>query len=289
VALVADLTDPIDIAEALAVRVALLAASQADELVGRRNSRAAFRRWHERLPADLAPAGDVAILLERHRQTWLRGAESFAASIDPGLAACGVAVSDYSDLGITSPAGSAFVFPAGLADVVRHRLPAGSTARHVVAIDLRAHAETVTDYVDELDEDALVDAVQFSVDATVGHEVAHLAVNDHRGQRIPDGVTYRDFLTAAAAPTVPRPDQHDAEWIRLFAHATHRADELRPASIWWRVFREDVRPTCPRSGELLEALADELVDTTTPLADILRRPPPAAFTDLFDDPAASAA
>ena len=288
-ALVADPTDPADIAEALAVRVAMLAAAQADDLVGRRSSRAAFRRWGEKLPADLAPAGDVAILLERHRDTWLRGAESFARDIDPGLRVGGVAVADYEQLGIVSPAGCAFVFPAGIADVVRDRLPAGAAPRHLIAINLVAHAETVAARVDEDDEDTLAAAVQFSVDATIAHEVPHLAVNDHRGRRIPADVTYDEFRVAAAAPITPRPDSHDADWVRVFAHATHRGDQLRPARIWWNVFRDDVWPTCPRPGELLEALADELADTAAPLTAILRRPAPTAFTNLFDAPAAPAA
>jgi hypothetical protein len=276
----ASLTADID-AEALAARVAILQAAQADELAGRQRTRARLRRWGvRRMPDALDPAGDLEILADRHATTWLREAEAFARQIDPGLVTTGIHVASYQQLGVACPASSGFVYARGLFEVVRHRLPAGAAPGHIVAVGLPAHVATVGKLIDEADEPALIEAVQFSIDATVAHEVAHLAVNDYRGRQIPEGVTYADFVTATAAPAGPGPDRHDREWIRLFAHATHRADLLRPASIWWRIFRDDCRPTCPRWGEALETLTDELSDVATPLVDILRRPAPAAFEEI---------
>jgi hypothetical protein len=287
---VAPVAEPIEIAEALAIRVAVLAADQADELVGRRQTRAAFRRWGERLPADLAPAGDIEILLERHAATWLREAETFARQIDPGLVSRGIHVADYETLGITSPNGSGFAYPAGLFEVVRHRLPADAAPGHVLAINLPAHAATVADAVDDADEAALVEAVAMSLCGTVAHELAHLAEFDASDRRLPGDIDFEVFRLAAARPAGNQAQHHGPQWIRALAHATHRADRHRPAYFWWRLFRDDVRShvtACP--GDITVALDHELAEINAPLADILRRPAPAAFTDLFHDPAAPAA
>lgn len=282
--------DDLEVAEALAARVAVLRDDQADELAGRQKTRAAFRRWRERIPAGLAPTGDINILTDRHAQAWLREAEAFARQVDPGLAGQGFHVADYATLGITCTAGSGFAYPAGLFEVVRDRLPAGAAPGHVVGVNLPAHAQTVIEAVDDADEAALVTAVAMSLCGTVIHELAHLADHDSAGRRLPDGITFNIFRDAVARPAKNQAANHGPRWIRAFAHAMHRADRLRPTIFWWRLFRDDVRryvTACP--GDITVALDDELAEIDQPLVEILRRPPPAAFADLFHAPAAPAA
>ena len=282
--------DDIGIADALAARVAVLAADQADELRGRQRTRKAFRRWREPIPATLQPSGDINILLDRHASTWLREAETFARQVDPGLASHGFHVADYETLGITSPAGSGFAYPAGLFDIVQHCLPAGAAPGHVVAVNLPAHAATVAEAVDEADEAALFQAVAVSLCGTIIHELAHLADHDAARRRLPDGITFEIFQIVAAKPATNQASNHGPRWIRAFCHAMHRADRLRSSFFWWRLFRNDVRQyvtACP--WQITDSLEAELADVEAPLVEILRRQPPAAFTDLFDAPAAPAA
>jgi hypothetical protein len=277
-------------ADTLAARLAALRNEQADELLGRRRTRLAFRRWGQAIPEALGPAGDVAILTRRHAATWLRRAEAFARDLDPGLAGRGFHVADYQTLGIASTIGSGFAFPAGLFDVVRHRLPAGADPGHVLAVNLPAHAATVTEAVDDADEAALVDAVGMSLCGTVAHELAHLADHDAADRRLPDGITFDIFRQAVAKPGTNQAANHGPQWIRAFAHATHRAERLHSTIFWWRLFRDDVRRhASPCPGDITVALDEELADVDAPLANILQRPAPAAFSALFHAPAAPAA
>lgn len=277
-------------ADTLAARATALRADQADELAGRRNTRTAFRRWRERIPADLAPAGDLEILARRHAAGWLRRAEAFARAIDPGLAGQGFHVADYQTLGVTSPAGSGFTFPVGLFDVVRKRLPPAATPGHVVAVNLQAHAEAVIDAVDDATEDALAEAVGMSLCGTVAHELAHVAENDAAGRRLPADIDFEVFRAVVAKPSTNQAAHHGPNWLRAFAHATHRANLIEPEVFWWRLFRDDVRrQTTAGPGEINLALESELAEIKMPLTAILRRPPPAAFANLFKNPAARAA
>jgi len=277
-------------AEALAARVAILQARQADELAGRQRTRAALRRWGSPIPPALAPARDIEILAERHGHAWLAAATEFARAVDPGLVARGLHIVDYRQLGIDSPVGSGFTFPAGLFDVVRHRLPAGAEPGHVVAVNLPAHAAVVADQIDDADEAALADAVGMSLIATVIHEVAHLADQDAAGIKLPAGINYATFQAVAARPAGNQAPHHGPAWIRAYCHASYRADLLRRDFFWWRTFVADVKPwAAVPPADLSDALEVELADVATPLAEILRRPAPAAYEALTRDPAADAA
>jgi len=232
----------------------------------------------------VAPANDSAAA------EWLREAEAFARLVDPGLAAAGIHVCDYDTLGITSTVNSGFVYPDGLFEVVRHRLADDATPGHVVAVNLAEHVAAVAEAAGEADQNAIDAAVALSIRGTVVHELAHLAVNDAAGRRLPAGITFEVFRLAAARPVGDQAHHHGQEWLRAFAHGTCRAERLESNYFWWRLFRDDVRchaHVCP--GDIDQALADELVDFETPIAEILRRPPPKAFTSLFDAPAAPAA
>jgi hypothetical protein len=276
---------------ALAVRIAMLANEQNDELAGRRRTRARLRAWGEKLPAELTPARDAPILVHRYAARWLREAEAFAVAIDPGLATGGINVASFTELGIASPVGSGFVYPVGLFEIVRDRLRPGAVPGHVVAVNLEAHAEAVSEAAADADEATLAEAVALSLCGTVAHEAAHVAVNDAAGRRLPSGLSYDDFRAAAAQPAVDQAAKHGPPWVRAFGHATHRADRVRPSTFWWRLFRDDVGwRGAYGPGEIVETLTDELDELVElPLADILRRPAPRLFTDLFDDPAAPAA
>jgi len=277
-------------AEALAAKVAILQARDADELAGRQRTRARLRQWGERIPPALSPERDVEILAERHGDAWLAAATEFALAVDPGLVARGLHIVGYDQLGIDSPTGSGFVYPAGLFEVVRHRLPAGARPGHIVAINVPAHAAAVADYIDDGPEAALADAVSVSMIATVLHEIAHLAASDAAGRKLPAGIDYQTFQQAAAAPAGDQGPNHGPDWIRAFFHAIHRADLLRREFFWYRMFREDVAPWARvNPGPLADALEVEVGDVATPLAEILRRPAPAAFEELTRDPAADAA
>lgn len=118
------------------------------------------------------------------------------------------------------------------------------------------------------------------------HELGHAKVQAARTYRVPAATTV-DILAAAAGQ--PKSDEHwrrshGRDWCRAYLHLSDRtARSIWPRGWWLETCQHDLRlHGHGHADELLATLQPEL-GTDEPLADILRRDPPAAFTALFPD------
>lgn len=286
------LSAPVADFEALAVTVAVARAQQqeTDELEGRRRSRAAFRRWKERLPVALSEDGDVDILVARHRDYWLRSAACFVQSIDPsGFGATGFHVLDFADFGLDSDTLAGFALPEGAFDIFRELLPRSARPGPVVAVNVRTqarhHARRI---LETASESSLRETIRVGITGTVLHEAAHVVDFAIRGAEIPDGLTVADFREAYSSPASvqARRLNHGETWVRAFGHLTFRSSVRPPADYWSQLFAFDVEEHYDGPGEeILDALVPELVSTSSSasLVDAIRLPSMSSLGRLLVD------
>lgn len=275
--------------EALAVQVAVARAQQqTGELEGRRRSRAAFRRWKERLPVELQEDGDVELLVDRHKTYWLRSAASFVQSVDPsGFGAQGFHVLDFADVGIGSDTLAGLALPEPAFDIFRELLPRTARPGPVVAVNVRTQARHHSRHILETaSELALRETIRVGITGTVLHEAAHVVDFAVRGVTIPDGVTVADFRDIYSTPATveARRLNHGDSWVRAFGHLVFRAASRPPADYWSRLFSFDVSEHYDGpGGEILDALVPELVSASTvsPVVDAVRSSTPASFGRLL--------
>lgn len=276
--------------EALALRLAVSPGPALDELEGRRRSRAAFRRWGEKIPARLDESQDLPLLIHRHGDYWLRSAEGLVRSLDPhGLGSRDFHVVDFATLGIAAPALVGFTFPGdAFFRAVRPRLKRTALPGPVVVVNVRAEAARHTKHgLDSQPERLLQENVRVGLCGTVLHEAAHVVAFQAAGLALPDEVSLDIVRQVVARPVAQdsRVANHGADWVRGFAHLLRRSRPIPSSDFWERVFLFDVaQHHGENAGDLLEALAQEL-DATSPedrLVDVLRRPAPDSFLRLID-------
>ena len=281
--------DPCEIAaiEALSVRLASLQMDQEqDQIGGRRRSRAAFRRWGERIPDELAADRDLEVLVDRHRDYWLRCAAGFVRYVDStGLGSGDFHVVDTSSLGIAADGLAGFTMPDGFFDIVRDILPASARPGPVVAINVRGQAKVHSRKIlNTANEPTIRESVLAGITATAIHEAAHAVDFQSLGLRLPEGATIEHLRLAVRPSFGPaRSERHGANWVRAFAHLVFRSSVYPPYDYWSEVFRFDVADHYPGDAvDFLDALATEFISTSSaePLVDVLARPAPAAFQKL---------
>ncbi len=182
---------------------------------------------------------------------------------------------------------------AALFDCVRDALPVSAAPGPVVAINLVEVATwLVLDNDDRLDEAGLRETIRVAVQAVALHEAAHVIAGGEYEPLPPHDVptaTIHGIVRAAVAADKPQArviESHRAAWCRAALHLAHRARRL-PHGQWWADWlRADIDRIHGQgtAAAILEALTDELLaaDPMEPIADILRRDPPAAFQDIFD-------
>ena len=116
------------------------------------------------------------------------------------------------------------------------------------------------------------------------HELGHARVAACRGCRLPESATLALLVEAAALPTsdVHWRQSHGRDWCRSYLHLSDRAARsLWPRGWWLDVCRHDLRLHGHADpAKLLATLQPEL-GSDEPLADILRRDPPADFSAMF--------
>jgi len=274
--------------EALAVTVAVARAQQqeTDELEGRRRSRAAFRRWKERLPVALSEDGDVDILVARHRDYWLRSAEGFVRGLDPeGLGLGSVYAVDFETVGIKSDRFSGFALPVDAFDIFREVLPRGARPGPVVAVNVKTETRCHSRNILETASDLLLRAtVRVGITGTVLHEVAHVVDFIARGQSLPLASNLDHVRQGIAALTKSDNATHGDTWVRAFGHLVFRASVRPPVDFWSRLFAFDVEQHYEGPGEeILDALVPELLATSSvaPLVDVVRSPAHPSFVQFL--------
>jgi hypothetical protein len=282
----------------LALRIAIdrTRHSDPDSFDGRRQTRAAFRRWRERLPATLSLDADVPILVARHRAHWLGSAAGLVRSLDPsGLGSGSFHAIDAGGFGFQSTNTLGFTLP-GLFDLARPLLPVSARRGPVVALNLRELVSDTLTADDDQDEPTICVRVGFSVAAVALHEAAHVVASREPEPRLetdlPPELVFPVIAKAAATPDKPtrRLDSHGLDWLRSFAHLSARAVARPPAKWWLDVFAADVAAVYPGPGEdWLDALSPELAitDRDEPIADVLDRPPPPGFVRLHSQRSAA--
>ena len=116
------------------------------------------------------------------------------------------------------------------------------------------------------------------------HELGHARVAACRGCRLPESATLALLVEAAALPASDAHwrQTHGRDWCRSYLHLSDRAARsLWPRGWWLDVCRHDLRLHGHADPDKLLATLQPELGSDEPLADILRRDPPAAFTAMF--------
>lgn len=237
---------------------------------------------------ELREEGDVELLVDRHRQYWLRSAASFCRSIDPaGLGASDIHVVDFQDIGLASDTLAGFALPDGAFDTFRHLLPRTARPGPVVAVNVqtqaRQHTRRIIDTASEL---TLRETVRVGITGTTLHEVAHALDFAVRGVSFPDTLSVDDVRTMYSSPATreARTLNHGETWVRAFGHLAFRSTARPPGDYWSKLFAFDVQEHYQGAGEdILDALVPELVSTasSSAIVDAVRVPSQKSFGRLL--------
>lgn len=267
--------------EALAVKIAVLRSQQkqTSELEARRLSRSAFQKWGERIPMALNATRDIELLVERHRDYWLKSASGFVRTLDPaGLGDNDFHVLDFSSLGIVSDRFAGVAFPEGSFGAFAGLLPRTAQSGPVVAVNLISQARShVSQLLDVQSEETIREVVRVAVTATAIHEAAHVVDNSASGVLLPASTGLEEIRLALQRPSKPKnvSASHREGWVRAFAHLVYRATSRPPCDYWSKVFSFDVgQHYSGDSSELIDVLVPELSATSddSPIVDTVRFP-----------------
>jgi hypothetical protein len=273
--------------EALAVFVAVAQAKQAamnpfERLRAERieATRPGRRRWAEQITQTVEDETDD--LVARHGRQILAGAEALLRRADPvALAGQPLHLVSFDTIGTRSMTVAGFTMAAGVFDVLRPTLPADAEPGPVLAVNVRAELHDATANLPAAtSESDIVGNATWYVGGTVLHEYAHVVTEQAAGRRIecPIALYHPDRVRALAAvleQTQSEAEQaphHPVEWLRAFYHLAHRAGAVeRFVEDVGRYYRD---AEAIAVGLRLEAL---MTDHREPIADIIRRHPPAKF------------
>lgn len=223
-------------------------------------------------------------LVEKHRAAWLADAGSLVRSLDWHSVSDSTTIHVLDAATLPPDASKAAIgWTLAGSDAVLRPLLADRRRGPVLVLDVagivreRLSPETLN--ADEAYVLGRLEVAQVAI-----HEHGHAALAATRDSSLPAGTTIA--LLAAAAGT-PKSDEHRRRshgggWCRSYVHLSDRAARrLWPRGWWLDAAKHDLR--CHghvNADELVEALQAEL-GTDEPLADILRRDPPAAFSAWF--------
>ena len=273
--------------EALAVFVAVAQAKQAamnpfERLRAERieATRPGRERWARRVTHSVEDETDD--LIERHGRQILADAEALLRQADPlALAGQPLHLVDFDTIGTRSMTVGGFTMAAGVFDVLRPILPADAEPGPVIALNVRAEFHDATANLPAAtSERDIVSTAAWWINGTVLHEYGHTIAEQAAGRRIESAValTHPDRVKAIARAleeTLSESDQathHPIEWVRAYYHLAFRAGNVdRFIADVGRYYAD---PEALAAGLRLEAL---IADHREPIANIIRRHPPAKF------------
>ena len=280
---VADITTD----EALAVFVAVAQAKQAamnpfERLRAERieANKPGRRRWAEQITQTVA--GETDDLVERHGRQILANAEALLRQADPvALAGQPLHLVDFDAIGTRSMTVAGFTMAAGVFQVLRPTLPADAEPGPVLAVNVRAELHDATANLPAAtSESDIVGNATWYVGGTVLHEYAHVVTEQAAGRRIecPIALHHPDRVRAIARVLeqtqceAEQAPHHPVEWVRAFYHLAHRAGVVER-------FVEDVGRYYHDAEAIAASLRLEalIASSREPIADIIRRHPPAKF------------
>ncbi len=228
---------------------------------------------------------DFGELVETSKAGWLADAASLCRWLDPPASDRTIHLLDAATLPEEARR-HALAWTAGGLDVVLRDRLRDRRRGPVLVLDA---GEIVRDRLEPatLAEYEVAVLGRLEVAQVAIHELGHARLAEAAGSTLPATATLPLLLAAVGQPTSSDRDRagHGRQWIRSYLVLSSRAARtLWPRQWWidaalWDVRRHvEIEAT---AAELLAALQPEL-DTDEPLIDILRRPPPAAFSALFD-------
>ena len=224
-------------------------------------------------------------LVETSKAGWLADAASICRVLDPPASDRTIHVLDAATLPVEARR-HALAWTAGGLDVVLRDHLRDRRPGPVLVLDagevVRGRLEPAT-----LAEHEVAVLGRLEVAQVALHELGHARLAEATGSTLPATATLPLLLAAVGTPTSSEHNRatHGRQWVRSYLHLSSRAaGTLWPRQWWLDAAVADVRRHVEieaTADELLAALEPEL-DTDEPLIDILRRPPPAAFSALFD-------
>lgn len=234
---------------------------------------------------------DFDKLVEKYRADWLSLAGSLCRSLDWH------SVSDERTIHVLDAAAlppkaseTALAWTLAGSDEVLRPLLADRRRGPVLVLDVagivreRLTPETLTD--DEAYVLGRLEVAQVAI-----HEHGHAALAATRDSSLPAGATIALLVAAAGSPKSAehRRKSHGRDWCRSYVHLSDRAARrLWPRGWWLDAAKHDLRCHGHDNADAILATLQPELGTDEPLADILRRDPPAAFSALFPDESPSA-
>jgi len=227
-------------------------------------------------------------LVAKSKAGWLADAAALCRVVDPPASDRTIHVVDAATLPEEARR-HALAWTAGGLDVVLRDRLRDRRRGPVLVIDageiVRVRLEPATLAEHELAALGRLEVAQVAI-----HELGHARLAEATGTTLPATATLPLLLAAVGTPTSSDHGRatHGQQWVRSYLHLSSRAAR----SLWPRRWWIDAAVADVRRHVAIEAAADELLaalqpelDIDEPLIDILRRPPPAAFSTLFDPPA----
>lgn len=148
-----------------------------------------------------------------------------------------------------------------VAAIVRHRVPVAVAEHELAALG------------------------RLEVSQVAIHELAHARLAEAGGSALPEWTTLPLLLDAVGTPTLADADRekHGHAWVRAYLLLSGRAARsLWPRQWWLDAAVADVRRYVDVSADQLLAAIQPEIDVDEQLVDVLRRPAPPAYLDLFD-------
>jgi hypothetical protein len=225
-------------------------------------------------------------LVAKHRAGWLADAAALVRSLD-WHSVSDTATIHTLDAAVLPPAASktALAWTAAGCDAVLRPLLADRRRGPVLVLDVAGIvSERLSPEMLNADEAYVLGRLEVAQVAI--HELGHARLQSTRGSTLPASTTLALLVAAAGSAKSDEHQRrsHGRDWVRSYVHLSSRAaGRLWPRGWWLDACRHDLR--ChghSNADELVEALQPEL-GSDEPLADILRRDLPAAFTDLFHE------
>jgi hypothetical protein len=225
-------------------------------------------------------------LVAKHRAGWLADAAALCRSLD-WHSISDAATVHVLDAAALPPAASETALAwtaAGSEHLLREHLHDRRSGPVLVIAAGRVVRSRLTPATLTADEAYVLGRLEVAQVAL--HELGHARVAATRGRRLPASATLALLVEAARQSTTDEHwrQSHGRDWCRCYVHLSDRAARsLWPRGWWLDACRHDLRlHGHSNAAAIVEALQPEL-GSDEPLADILRRDPPAAFTDLFHE------
>lgn len=273
------LSEPVRTSAEVAIVIANAAMlhDQRAEFVGRHRTRQHLEQLGERVPDDLAEAGDIAAVDPEAITYATRSAACWVRTLDPeGLGRQQLHVVTTEATGVGGE-GLGFTLPGpAVFEMVRDHLPRSAEPGPVVFVSVAAHLRQIADHLGpNATDDELRQRLRIAITATTLHEAAHVVEQQLAAEAVAATSTIDHLRAMRAMPRQAKP--HTTTWARCLGHLVRRAMPRPPAGYWRPWLAREVEHDIPGTGRrwfpILEAETAN-TDNAEPLIEVIRRPNP---------------